>query len=83
VTDDESFVDELRITLRFFASVLVRRIHKVHMFTVRNLEFYHYGNLGFSLIVDVFIFIFYFRLKVDQSLLVPLSGWLPLIYIFF
>uniref|UniRef100_G3WRX1 Sorting nexin-14 n=1 Tax=Sarcophilus harrisii TaxID=9305 RepID=G3WRX1_SARHA len=29
VTDDESFVDELRITLRFFASVLVRRIHKV------------------------------------------------------
>uniref|UniRef100_D6RH84 Sorting nexin 14 n=2 Tax=Mus TaxID=862507 RepID=D6RH84_MOUSE len=28
VTDDESFVDELRITLRFFASVLVRRIHK-------------------------------------------------------
>ncbi|KAL6055563.1 hypothetical protein STEG23_020545, partial [Scotinomys teguina] len=29
VTDDESFVDELRTTLRFFASVLVRRIHKV------------------------------------------------------
>uniref|UniRef100_A0A2K5N0G5 Sorting nexin 14 n=1 Tax=Cercocebus atys TaxID=9531 RepID=A0A2K5N0G5_CERAT len=29
VTDDESFVDELRITLRFFASVLIRRIHKV------------------------------------------------------
>ncbi|XP_072498837.1 sorting nexin-14 isoform X3 [Notamacropus eugenii] len=29
VTDDESFVDELRVTLRFFASVLVRRIHKV------------------------------------------------------
>ncbi|GAB1294507.1 Sorting nexin-14 [Apodemus speciosus] len=29
ITDDESFVDELRITLRFFASVLVRRIHKV------------------------------------------------------
>uniref|UniRef100_A0A2R9BRG3 Sorting nexin 14 n=1 Tax=Pan paniscus TaxID=9597 RepID=A0A2R9BRG3_PANPA len=26
---DESFVDELRITLRFFASVLIRRIHKV------------------------------------------------------
>uniref|UniRef100_A0A8C6CDC1 Sorting nexin 14 n=1 Tax=Monodon monoceros TaxID=40151 RepID=A0A8C6CDC1_MONMO len=29
VTDDESFVDELRIMLRFFASVLIRRIHKV------------------------------------------------------
>ncbi|XP_004674117.1 PREDICTED: sorting nexin-14 [Condylura cristata] len=29
VTDDDSFVDELRITLRFFASVLIRRIHKV------------------------------------------------------
>ncbi|XP_049628146.1 sorting nexin-14 isoform X2 [Suncus etruscus] len=29
VTDDESFVDELRLTLRFFASVLIRRIHKV------------------------------------------------------
>ncbi|ELW70126.1 Sorting nexin-14 [Tupaia chinensis] len=29
LTDDESFVDELRITLRFFASVLIRRIHKV------------------------------------------------------
>uniref|UniRef100_A0A8C8SNT7 Sorting nexin-14 n=1 Tax=Pelusios castaneus TaxID=367368 RepID=A0A8C8SNT7_9SAUR len=29
VTDDESFVDELRITLRFFASVLIRRIQKV------------------------------------------------------
>uniref|UniRef100_A0A6I8N1T6 Sorting nexin-14 n=1 Tax=Ornithorhynchus anatinus TaxID=9258 RepID=A0A6I8N1T6_ORNAN len=29
VTDDEAVVDELRITLRFFASVLVRRIHKV------------------------------------------------------
>ncbi|XP_069462449.1 sorting nexin-14 isoform X11 [Ambystoma mexicanum] len=29
ITDDESFVDELRVTLRFFASVLVRRIQKV------------------------------------------------------
>lgn len=29
ITDDESSVDELRGTLRFFASVLVRRIHKV------------------------------------------------------
>uniref|UniRef100_A0A5F9C3P0 Sorting nexin-14 n=1 Tax=Oryctolagus cuniculus TaxID=9986 RepID=A0A5F9C3P0_RABIT len=29
VTDDESFVDELRVILRFFASVLIRRIHKV------------------------------------------------------
>uniref|UniRef100_A0A286X9I5 Sorting nexin 14 n=1 Tax=Cavia porcellus TaxID=10141 RepID=A0A286X9I5_CAVPO len=29
VTDDESFVDELRVTLRFFASVLIRRTHKV------------------------------------------------------
>ncbi|XP_040839656.1 sorting nexin-14 isoform X11 [Ochotona curzoniae] len=29
LTDDESFVDELRVVLRFFASVLVRRIHKV------------------------------------------------------
>ncbi|XP_075779954.1 sorting nexin-14 isoform X3 [Pelodiscus sinensis] len=29
VTDDESFVDELRVTLRFFASVLIRRIQKV------------------------------------------------------
>ncbi|MEE6476332.1 hypothetical protein FKM82_011042 [Ascaphus truei] len=29
ITEDESFVDELRVTLRFFASVLVRRIQKV------------------------------------------------------
>ncbi|XP_054651777.1 sorting nexin-14 isoform X11 [Dunckerocampus dactyliophorus] len=29
VTDDEAFVDELRVTLRFFAAVLVRRIQKV------------------------------------------------------
>ncbi|XP_063773033.1 sorting nexin-14 isoform X3 [Pseudophryne corroboree] len=29
ITEDESFVDELRLTLRFFASVLVRRIQKV------------------------------------------------------
>ncbi|CAH2249307.1 sorting nexin-14 isoform X3 [Pelobates cultripes] len=29
VTEDESFVDEIRLALRFFASVLVRRIQKV------------------------------------------------------
>ncbi|XP_008307393.1 sorting nexin-14 isoform X2 [Cynoglossus semilaevis] len=29
ITDDEGFVDELRITLRFFAAVLVRRTQKV------------------------------------------------------
>ncbi|XP_060092670.1 sorting nexin-14 isoform X2 [Heteronotia binoei] len=29
VTDDEAFVDELRVTLRFFASILLRRIYKV------------------------------------------------------
>ncbi|XP_061599661.1 sorting nexin-14-like isoform X3 [Cololabis saira] len=29
ITDDEAFVDELRVTLRFFAAVLVRRIQKV------------------------------------------------------
>ncbi|XP_019712920.1 sorting nexin-14 isoform X5 [Hippocampus comes] len=29
VTDDEAFVDELRVTLRFFAAVLVRRIQKI------------------------------------------------------
>lgn len=29
ITDDEAFVDELRVTLRFFASVLVRRTQKV------------------------------------------------------
>uniref|UniRef100_H3C893 Sorting nexin 14 n=1 Tax=Tetraodon nigroviridis TaxID=99883 RepID=H3C893_TETNG len=29
VTDDEAFVDELRVTLRFFAAVLVRRTQKV------------------------------------------------------
>ncbi|NP_001085023.1 sorting nexin 14 L homeolog [Xenopus laevis] len=29
ITEDESFVDELRLSLRFFASVLVRRIQKV------------------------------------------------------
>uniref|UniRef100_A0A8C5QP18 Sorting nexin 14 n=1 Tax=Leptobrachium leishanense TaxID=445787 RepID=A0A8C5QP18_9ANUR len=29
VTEDESFVDEMRLALRFFASVLVRRIQKV------------------------------------------------------
>ncbi|XP_050172516.1 sorting nexin-14 isoform X4 [Myiozetetes cayanensis] len=34
ITDDESSVDELRATLRFFASVLVRRIHKVDIPTV-------------------------------------------------
>ncbi|KAM4771617.1 sorting nexin-14 isoform 2-T2 [Rhinophrynus dorsalis] len=31
ITEDESFVDELRLALRFFASVLVRRIQKVDM----------------------------------------------------
>ncbi|NXP12824.1 SNX14 protein, partial [Thinocorus orbignyianus] len=34
ITDDESSVDELRGTLRFFASVIVRRIHKVDIPTV-------------------------------------------------
>ncbi|XP_064025437.1 sorting nexin-14 isoform X3 [Pogoniulus pusillus] len=34
ITDDESSVDELRGMLRFFASVLVRRIHKVDIPTV-------------------------------------------------
>ncbi|NXI45313.1 SNX14 protein, partial [Galbula dea] len=34
ITDDESSVDELRGTLRFFASVLVQRIHKVDIPTV-------------------------------------------------
>ncbi|XP_010119963.1 PREDICTED: LOW QUALITY PROTEIN: sorting nexin-14-like, partial [Chlamydotis macqueenii] len=34
ITDDESSVDELRGTLRFFASVLVRRIYKVDIPTV-------------------------------------------------
>ncbi|KAM7403155.1 hypothetical protein PAMA_003872 [Pampus argenteus] len=29
ITDDEAFVDELRVTLRFFAAVLVRRTQKV------------------------------------------------------
>ncbi|XP_031757681.1 sorting nexin-14 isoform X6 [Xenopus tropicalis] len=29
ITEDESFVDEMRLSLRFFASVLVRRIQKV------------------------------------------------------
>ncbi|CAL1575061.1 unnamed protein product [Knipowitschia caucasica] len=29
ITDDEAFVDELRMTLRFFAAVLIRRIQKV------------------------------------------------------
>ncbi|XP_027857223.1 sorting nexin-14 isoform X8 [Xiphophorus couchianus] len=29
ITDDDSFVDELRVTLRFLAAVLVRRIQKV------------------------------------------------------
>ncbi|XP_063040183.1 sorting nexin-14-like isoform X2 [Engraulis encrasicolus] len=31
ITDDEAFVDELRVTLRFFAAVLVRRIQKVNV----------------------------------------------------
>jgi hypothetical protein len=29
ITDDEAFVDQLRVTLRFFAAVLVRRTQKV------------------------------------------------------
>ncbi|XP_072907799.1 sorting nexin-14 isoform X8 [Hemitrygon akajei] len=29
VTDDEAFIDELRVTLRFFAAVLVRRTQKI------------------------------------------------------
>ncbi|KAM8952667.1 sorting nexin-14 isoform 2-T2 [Pelodytes ibericus] len=29
ITEDESFIDEMRLVLRFFASVLVRRIQKV------------------------------------------------------
>ena len=41
VTDDESFVDELRIILRFFASVLIRRIHKVYIYN---------ENLGISML---------------------------------
>lgn len=32
VTDDEAFVDELRVTLRFFAAVLVRRTQKVSQY---------------------------------------------------
>ncbi|KAL0969551.1 hypothetical protein UPYG_G00228970 [Umbra pygmaea] len=31
ITDDEAFVDELRVTLRFFAAVLVRRTQKVNI----------------------------------------------------
>ncbi|KAM5163947.1 sorting nexin-14 isoform 2-T2 [Mantella aurantiaca] len=31
ITEDESFIDELRLALRFFASVLVRRIQKVDL----------------------------------------------------
>ncbi|XP_030645866.1 sorting nexin-14 isoform X2 [Chanos chanos] len=31
ITDDEAFVDELRVTLRFFAAVLVRRAQKVNV----------------------------------------------------
>lgn len=31
ITDDEAFVDELRVTLRFFAAVLVRRTQKVRI----------------------------------------------------
>ncbi|XP_020648291.3 sorting nexin-14 isoform X2 [Pogona vitticeps] len=34
ITDDESSVDELRTALRFFASVLIRRIYKVDIPTV-------------------------------------------------
>ncbi|XP_040205986.1 sorting nexin-14 isoform X1 [Rana temporaria] len=34
ITQDESFVDELRLALRFFASVLVRRIQKVDIPTI-------------------------------------------------
>ncbi|XP_069788334.1 sorting nexin-14 isoform X2 [Narcine bancroftii] len=29
LTDDEAFIDELRVTLHFFAAVLVRRAHKI------------------------------------------------------
>ncbi|KAL2098782.1 hypothetical protein ACEWY4_005262 [Coilia grayii] len=31
ITDEEAFVDELRVTLRFFAAVLVRRTQKVNI----------------------------------------------------
>lgn len=34
ITDDEAFVDELRVTLRFFAAVLVRRTQKVKSYGV-------------------------------------------------
>ncbi|KAM9315942.1 sorting nexin-14 [Gastrophryne carolinensis] len=34
ITEDESFVDEMRLALRFFAAVLVRRIQKVDIPTV-------------------------------------------------
>ncbi|XP_068087212.1 sorting nexin-14 isoform X2 [Hyperolius riggenbachi] len=34
ITEDESFVDELRLALRFFASILVRRIQKVDIPTI-------------------------------------------------
>ncbi|KAF7201709.1 sorting nexin-14 isoform X3 [Nothobranchius furzeri] len=38
ITDDEAFVDELRVTLRFIAAVLVRRTQKVDVASVITLK---------------------------------------------
>lgn len=38
ITDDEAFVDELRVTLRFFAAVLVRRTQKVTRYALYSVK---------------------------------------------
>ncbi|KAJ3612742.1 hypothetical protein NHX12_019000 [Muraenolepis orangiensis] len=57
ITDDEAFVDELRVTLRFFAAVLVRRTQKV---TATN-------EAGRDLDVDVASLITHKLLKVSMK----------------
>lgn len=55
VTDDEAFVDELRVTLRFFAAVLVRRTQKVKKKPVKLERKKTWSNHDFS--VEPFYFL--------------------------
>lgn len=48
ITDDEACVDELRMTFRFFASVLVRRAQKVRPLLSCLLSFIHQTDMRAS-----------------------------------
>ncbi|XP_061102572.1 sorting nexin-14-like isoform X1 [Conger conger] len=60
ITDDEAFVDELRVTLRFFAAVLVRRAQKVDVPSLITLKLLKVAMKHIEIIVKA-------RLKVKNS----------------